>query len=359
MRRSKSRPDASDRGAATLDVALLSGFRFQCRPDCGLCCYASPAVTVVEQRRLLQIEPEAPMDPGDGGYRFIAPQGEGGACHFLSANRCRVHALRPFPCAEYPLLVHVGSRPQATLVLTCPGLDLSALDGYAGGPAPEGPPLGLKSELAMVHLEMGRSPVGEWIGEGMRLDRVLRKRWSPSLEATESIERRLAAAMSRSVPDPGSLVPPPRSDGLDSLPLLFDPGLGRVGLASGTDGLELWRLRESGGDVGEVGSYPVPQGEPALDEAGARRLRGYLGYCLRRDSLTWQRFAAGPRGTGTLEDDLLRDLAELRAAVLIRGSAISMATGGGVATFGVTEIDRGIRATDADWLDRRTVGRIL
>ncbi|HTT15724.1 MAG TPA: YkgJ family cysteine cluster protein, partial [Thermoplasmata archaeon] len=109
-----------------LDVALVQGFSFACRPDCGLCCFASPRISPGEQHALRVVAPQATF-VGRGRDRYLSARPDGGACQFLANLRCGVHAQRPAPCREFPITVHLGERLQASVVLSCPGLDLRRL----------------------------------------------------------------------------------------------------------------------------------------------------------------------------------------------------------------------------------------
>ena len=92
-----------------IDVSLLSGFAFACRPDCGLCCFTSPRVDAEDAERLRAVAPDARIVPR-GRERCVAARPDGGACQFLTQLRCRVHEVRPAPCREFPISVHVGLR---------------------------------------------------------------------------------------------------------------------------------------------------------------------------------------------------------------------------------------------------------
>ena len=118
----------SEEPPVPVDVSGLSGFSYACRPGCGLCCYAEPLVTPAEKPPLLRIVPSAEF-VSRGRFEFLGSHSEGGACRLLEGNRCRAHAARPSPCREFPLTAHVGVRLQATVVLTCPGVDLAGPSG--------------------------------------------------------------------------------------------------------------------------------------------------------------------------------------------------------------------------------------
>ncbi|HEV2231654.1 MAG TPA: YkgJ family cysteine cluster protein, partial [Thermoplasmata archaeon] len=158
-------------GPIELDVALLNGFTFDCRPDCGLCCFAGPAVTAAEAPRLIQLADASAILEGPGGLGHLREQGNGGGCLFLEEHRCRAHPVRPFPCRSFPISVHLGVRAQATLVLSCPGLAAPGLDRWArSGPGSQDP-VGLAAELAAVRSELRAG----WVARSLETHR---RKWA-------------------------------------------------------------------------------------------------------------------------------------------------------------------------------------
>jgi Fe-S-cluster containining protein len=347
------------RAEPPLGLELLNGFRFECRPDCGLCCFASPAVTKRERAALLAIEPKAPFDRGDGPYSFISPRGEGGACHFLSSQRCRVHPQRPFACREYPLLVHVGVRVQATLVLTCPGVDLSALDAYATGTPPTSPPVGFDAEISTVRAELAASDAGTWAREGRSLLRSASRRWVIDPPAEPGPVESLPELPGGIPPGTAVLELPDPADGVEVRPLVYLAGRGVVSMWSDSAGVGIDRVVESGGETETDGIYRSPAGSISVANDGERRMRGYLAYVARRDLLLWQRLAAGPSEASDIGVELTEELATLAATVVLRASVLAQAMGRPASGLTAADIDLGIRASDADWLDQPTLGRVL
>ncbi len=352
----ETRQPSSPAAEVPLDTRLLAGFRFACRPDCGLCCYTAPALREGDLAPLLAIAPS--FRPEGRSPGFVPSHANGGACTFLATNRCSVHAARPGPCAEFPLSAHAGPRVQLTLVLSCPGVDLDPLAdperSARGGP----PDPSLGSELAAVRRAV-RS-----------LDPADRNRaersWARALRGlgldTASIETarsRLRTDLPMPRPDDLAAVPvPEESEGLDRLPLFFDARYGRVALAGGDEGVELLALREGGGIERRLASFAYPDHLPRIGAEGDRLLRGYLAYVLERDGFVGAALdRTEARGEDGLIDRCREDLRELGAAVVSRAVYRTWLDGGSAEGLDADAIASGIRATDADYLDRATVGR--
>ncbi|HYK93746.1 MAG TPA: hypothetical protein VEY07_06860, partial [Thermoplasmata archaeon] len=66
-----------------LESQLLHGFRFECLPGCGLCCFAEPAVDPEEAARLKARFPGLTLLPSRGGFSRISSRPNGGACSLL------------------------------------------------------------------------------------------------------------------------------------------------------------------------------------------------------------------------------------------------------------------------------------
>ncbi|MGI0156382.1 MAG: YkgJ family cysteine cluster protein, partial [Thermoplasmata archaeon] len=221
-----------------LDVRLLSGFAFSCRPDCGLCCYAEPRVAGSEKARLLQIVPEAEF-VARGVDEFLAAHPDGGACRQLVDSRCRAHIARPHPCREYPVSVHVGERLQASLVLSCPGVDLTVL-GASSPPSPSSPVLGLADELAAVRERVDRSTARRIEASARRRRKIERRleeagRWEDETVVRDRFRRTVPMPSAHDFPVPD---PPSASDGVELLPLFFDHRSAPIALSSGRGGWE-------------------------------------------------------------------------------------------------------------------------
>jgi Fe-S-cluster containining protein len=334
-----------------LDVALLGGFRFQCRPGCGLCCFAEPAVTVEERQRLVQIEADLEFVEGERGWAFLAARPNGGPCELLTDNRCRAHTGRPVPCQQFPVTVHVSDRAQASVVLSCPGLDPSGLLRWHDGPPSPQVPVGLASELAAAEAEWARS------GTERELDRhaVRRGRSLPTADL-----RSLRVSLHRELPwpEPSDFPaedPPDPEDGAEELPITFVPAHGRVAFGYHPGGWILLGVSETGEEPKTLGVVPPPDSAPPLTTAGEQLLRGYLHYLVERDDAIDGVFAqGGPEGP--VVDAVVADLVRTAATVLSR-AAVLQRLDGREEPLDAADIWDGVRATDAEWLDRPTTGR--
>jgi Fe-S-cluster containining protein len=346
--------------APGLDADLLRGFIFACRPGCGLCCYASPAVAPTERARLIEIAPEVELEEADG-FSTIPSRPNGGACAFLSDARCRVHAARPFPCRTFPVTVHVGSRVQASLVLSCPGLSLEPLDGWANGTPPKAGPVGLETELLAVEEELAQSPLRRWTEEGARGE----ARWLAGRSAGESASERIRAAvlakgLSALPAAAASDDLPSAVEGWENLPLFYSVPHGPVALGRVAGGIEAYALSESGRTPRSLGAWPTAPSDVPLTSGAARRLEGYLRYALARDQLLSSVAAERPPSDLTAWSERVREaLGGARRNVLERALLRRRLEGGEDGPLETAEIDAGIRAWDAELLDRPVAGRIL
>lgn len=348
-----------------LDVTLLNGFTFGCRPDCGLCCYATPAVTPTESAALLRIEPSLNLVPTGGAFHRISDRPDGGACQLLRTQRCRAHAARPYPCRTYPLSIHVGTRAVVSLVLSCPGVGLGPLVRIGSGTTTSAGPEGLGPELRSAEAEARRAPLGAWRAAHARAEaRVWRKL---ARRGSKEDPRAVVAELAARPPGPApgwseGFSVPPADAALEELPLFFDPRFGRVAIRSGpADGTwELLALREAGGIEERIGTFAVPEGPWHLEADAGWLLAGYQRYLLARDHLVWSTYLELDSGAEESFEARLRDhLVDAATEVLRRASVRALATGQPSGTLGVTEVEEGIRATDAEMLDRPTLGRIL
>ena len=342
------------------DFRLVGGFRFRCLPGCGLCCYTAPAVAPSERSRLIQLDPEVPLQERPGGWSNIASRPDGGACHFLRGERCGCHAVRPVTCAEFPLTVHVAERAQVAVVLTCPGVDLSPLTRWGDGATPGDPHRDLASEVEAIIQEVARAEAaGELRLAASRRRQVERRlgragRW----QSEEEVRGLLRARVARLIPSEIAAGEyPDEEEELEMLPMFFEPTKGRVVWRAHPAGVEFLTLRETGGIESHLEVLDPPARSPGLATDATTLLEGYLQYLLDRDStigMAYERMMSGAIG---LPDEIvgmdLRFIAGqvLRMATLRR----ALVTGTrGALTLG--DIENGIRATDMDILDRPTVG---
>ncbi|MCI4326824.1 MAG: YkgJ family cysteine cluster protein [Thermoplasmata archaeon] len=335
-----------------LDTTLLGGFRFRCLPGCGLCCFAEPALTATERSRLVTIEPELPVVAGEtGGWSFVASRRNGGACALLTGSRCRAHAARPAPCSMFPVTVHVSDRAQATLVLSCPGLDAAGLLRWASGPPRLELPAGLEGEIASAREEWGRS------GTRRELDRHrVRFRGRDGDDDVRAWRTEMHADLPW--PERPEFPPedPPRAEGeLSELPVAYARSHGVVAFASHPGGWLVLTLSEAGDEPTTVGVVPPPDAPPPLTTTGRRMLQGYLHYLLERDDAI-DAALAEPGPPGPVDDAIRADLVRTGATVLARASVLQRVEGR-TGPLDAEDVWCGVRATDAEWLDRPTTGR--
>lgn len=349
----------SEGSPVRVDTGLLRGFRFRCRTDCGLCCFATPRVDRDERDRILAQFPEARFLSVGRGH-LLAVRSNGGACQFLDRHRCRAHAVRPFPCREFPITVHVGHRLQASVVLSCPGLGPGPLE-VSGDRAALAEPEGLAEELAAIAARLGPSAArrrAEASRRGRKVERQLREqgRWNDP--------DRVRALLTEDVPLPDAddfpvEDPPALDEGVERLPLFYDLRDGPVALSGGLGGWEAIELDPLGRHRPLAALVP-PDRPPELDAAARRLLVGYLRYWLDRDAFlaaVHQEMLHEPEGT--VLDWARIGLLEIGAQTLARASVRQKLRLGEAGRLGREEIWRGIAATDQDWLDRPTWGERL
>ena len=354
---------AESTGPADLDLRLLTVGRFRCRPDCALCCFATPAASPSEVVAIREFDPATPWLAGSGPFRLVASRPHGGACHFLSDLRCRAHAVRPLPCQEFPVTVHLGARPQASLVLSCPGLDVTGLDGWPRGAPATGGASGLDTEVAAVRREMERTDTpprqrrakASWHRAATR---QFGRTWEANVESLRSRLRDHADATAESAGAPAPL--PPFDGEVDQLPLFHDERHGRVALGEHPAGWAFLAVAPEGSPPSPLGVVPAPPAEIALEPDGHRLLTSYLRYWVDRDAwFGWALGASPEPGEPPLARILAADLAEIAVTVKSRGWARARLDGRTPTRLGPQDIAAGIRATDADYLDRPTVGAVL
>ena len=345
---------------APVDISGLYGFSYACRPQCGLCCYAEPLVGPAEKAGLLRIVPSAEFT-ARGRFEFLRSHSDGGACRLLEGDRCRAHSARPSMCREYPLSAHVGLRVQATISMTCPGVDLSALHGYRG-PDRGAPPHGFDTELTALRARVDGSVRRLLENNGRRqrhIERVLGAagRWTGDEEVRGRLRGQIPLPAKEDFPVGD---PPSQDDGLASLPLFFDRHTGLVALAGGTDGWEVVTLYPTGGVRSSLGVVPPPGRPPALSEDAAGTLAGYLRYWLERDLLFGiVHLAMLETPEGSVTDHVRAELREIAAVTLSRAQVLATLRGGGGVRLSEEEVREGIRATDQDLLDQETWGTRL
>jgi hypothetical protein len=339
---------------------MLLGLGFQCRPDCGLCCYATPRTGPEERANLIRIDPSIPFVPMGGGIAAISDRGDGGACYLLEARRCRAHAARPFPCREFPLSTHVGDRVQVTAVLSCPGLDLSEFGEWADGRPPRPQPTGFATELDAVLERLDSDSVDRSASQSQRRFRTVAARlernglWDDPEDIRAAIRPELGQLTREAFPPED---PPDRGEGIASLPLFRDPKFGVVAIARHPGGWEFLSLTERGGEPTSLTVLPPPQRCPEMYPGGERVLQAYLEYLLARDITYWQAAERlDPDGEFGMAEEVALDVAEFGALVLSRAWARERLRAVDPGPLDAEAVLDGVRATDAEFLDRPTLG---
>ncbi len=352
-------PSRTERAVPEVDVSLLSGFGFSCLPGCGLCCFASPRLDRDDESRLRTAAPRVRVVL-EGGERCVAARPDGGACQFLDHLRCTVHAVRPAPCREFPVSVHIGTRLQATVVLSCPGLRLEPLESY-GKVEAVGSSSDLDSELSSVRGRLTSAVERRRRESERRRRRVAREleeegRWVEEEEVRRQLsERRLVPTVPEYFPED----PPAVEAGLERLPMYFDGRRGPVVLAQGLGGWEAHELAPEGG-ARPVGIAVPPDQPPLLDPDADALLAGYLRYWLARDSfLAAVHLGMLSTPEGTVVDATLGELYAIGSDVMARGAVRAKLRGNVGTRLTRADVEAGIRATDQDWLDRPTWGSRL
>jgi Fe-S-cluster containining protein len=342
-----------------LDVRLLAGFGFGCRPGCGLCCFTSPRLEGDDERRLRKGNPNARI-VADHGVSHLAARPDGGACQFLRELRCAVHDSRPAPCREFPISVHVGTRLQATVVLSCPGLGLESLEKFDPAVSSTAP-AGLDTELASVRDRLTAAAEHRRIESERRRRRVVRAlrtegRWQEDEEVRRTLHgRRLLPTEAEYSPDS----PPRAQEGLELLPLYYDGRRAPVALAEGLGAWEALEIEPEGGSR-PLGLAVPPDRLPSLDAGAERMLGGYLRYWVERDGfLAAVQLEMLSRPSGTVLEAALEDLHGIASNVIARGAVRAKLRGEDGVRLTREDVERGIRSTDQDWLDRPTWGSRL
>jgi hypothetical protein len=291
----------------------------------------------------------------------VGSRPRGGACFFLTSASCRCHSNRPFPCAEFPLTVHVGARVQTSVVLSCPGIALDRLDDWSDGSGVSEPPIGLDAELVRVRDELRSAADRGFLSKASARRQALERRltrsglWHAEDDVRRSLRGHLPLPSSDDFP-PKDLLP--ASARLEELPLFHDERHGIVALRRHGGGIELLSLRESGGIDQRLGIYGIPSEPPPMSDDGRRLLRGYLSYCLERDEtfgVAYARLLAGLREplVSLVADDLREIGTQVLTRALWRRELDGTPSGSALAR---SDVEKGIRATDMDFLDRPTAG---
>ena len=251
-------------------------------------------------------------------------------------------------------------RLQATVVLSCPGVGLDPLLGYERS-APDRPPLGFDAELSSARGRLSPALLRRGLESERRRRRIVRTlelqgRWVDE----EDVRRELRGHRLLPTETEFSVAAlPEANDGLEFLPLYFDGRRGPVALAQGLGGWEALEVAPGGGSRA-VGLAVPPDHVPTLDGGAETLLSGYLHYWLERDAfLAATHLEMLSRPGGTVIEAALKDLHAVASTVLARGSFRAKLRGEEGARLTREDVERGIRSTDQDWLDRPTWGSRL
>jgi Fe-S-cluster containining protein len=106
-----------------LDLGELEGRRFVCADPCKLCCLCQPECLPREVDFFCQHYPDHLVlkKVPHRHYTLTLRKGQG-ACSFLHDGRCQVYEHRPHFCRQFPFHVHLGTRVQVELDLSCRGV---------------------------------------------------------------------------------------------------------------------------------------------------------------------------------------------------------------------------------------------
>lgn len=88
---------------------MEDGLRFECQPGCVRCCDTRGFVYITEQD-LLRIAAHLDMDAAEFERRYVyrtthslrLRKPRNSQCHFLTAEGCSVHTVKPVQCRTYP-----------------------------------------------------------------------------------------------------------------------------------------------------------------------------------------------------------------------------------------------------------------
>ena len=276
----------------------------------------------------------------------------------LQANACTVHSARPHPCREFPLTAHVGVRLQATVVLSCPGVELGVLQGYPAGDRPDAP-LGFPTELLALRERVDRSSVRRLEASRRRRRKIARQlesegRWVEEDEVRHLLRRKTPLPTDEDFP---ASDPPPAEDGVDLLPLFFDGRPAPVALSEGLGGWEVHELAPEGGLARPLGVFPPPDRMPRLGDEAVAVLRGYLRYWLERDALFGAvHLRMMDARDGEVTDHVEEELRSIGALVVARAVVRAKLRRGESDHVSAVDLEEGVRATDQDLLDRGSWG---
>lgn len=107
----------------SLDLSELEGRRFICQDPCKLCCLCQPECLGDEVDYFKKNHPDRLVMKKEPHRHYALALKKGqGSCSFLEQGKCQVYAHRPHFCRQFPFHIHVGSRVQVELDLSCRGV---------------------------------------------------------------------------------------------------------------------------------------------------------------------------------------------------------------------------------------------
>jgi hypothetical protein len=270
------------------------------------------------------------------------------------------HSARPATCGEFPLTVHVGVQIQVSVVLTCPGVDLSPLKRWEEGGPDETLSPSLRSEIEHVNEAVGQARAAGQLRWAAQRRRSVERRlgrdgcWQTEEEVRDALHDLIDTLIPEVLSDEE---PPEAEDPLESLPMFYDPSQGRVAWRPHPGGVEFFSLKETGGIAAHLGVIASPTRSPGLTVPARALLRGYLAYLLDRDATINAAYDYLLNYEPGLPEEAVADDLELIAGQIIRLSSLRRAlTSEQRGELSVQDVENGIRATDMDILDRPTAG---
>jgi Fe-S-cluster containining protein len=106
-----------------VDYSELEGRKFACLDNCQLCCLCQPELLENEVAWFKKNFPSRIVRKRSPHQHTALAMKKGqGACVFLEGPRCAVYPNRPHYCRQFPFHVHLGSRAQVELDLSCRGV---------------------------------------------------------------------------------------------------------------------------------------------------------------------------------------------------------------------------------------------
>jgi len=106
-----------------VDLSELVDRRFVCLEDCQLCCLCQPELLESEIPSFKKNFPQLLVTRrSPHQHTAIALKKGSGPCAFLDERRCAIYPNRPHYCRQFPFHVHLSTRVQVELDLSCRGV---------------------------------------------------------------------------------------------------------------------------------------------------------------------------------------------------------------------------------------------